>query len=132
MSAFSEFEPKIFHVVGSHCVSVEDEEDPEVQKREGDPRQAYPTPGSKDVSSVCPRLSRASRLTAHARTNQRGGTKMAFRMTGRALGALARERNDVQPALRKVWKAHAHVDGLVSNFHKNRARSRTSAASYIS
>lgn len=40
---------------------------------------------------------------------------MAFRMTGRALGALARERNDVQPALRKVWKAHEHVDGLVSN-----------------
>lgn len=38
---------------------------------------------------------------------------MAFRMTGRALGALARERNDVQPALRKVWKAHEHVDGLV-------------------
>lgn len=40
---------------------------------------------------------------------------MAFRMTGRALGALARERNDVQPALRKVWKAHEHVDGLVRN-----------------
>lgn len=38
---------------------------------------------------------------------------MAFRMTGRVLGALARERNDVQPALRKVWKAHEHTDGLV-------------------
>lgn len=44
---------------------------------------------------------------------------MAFRMTGRALGALARERNDVQPALKKVWKAHEHVDGLVSsNTHR--------------
>ena len=40
---------------------------------------------------------------------------MAFRMTGRVLGALARERNDVQPALRKVWKAHEHTDGLVRN-----------------
>lgn len=38
---------------------------------------------------------------------------MAFRMTGRVLGAVARERNDVQPALRKVWKAHEPVDGLV-------------------
>lgn len=38
---------------------------------------------------------------------------MAFRMTGCVLGALARERNDVQPALRKVWKAHEHTDGLV-------------------
>lgn len=43
---------------------------------------------------------------------------MAFRMTGRVLGALARERNDVQPALRKVWKAHEHIDGLVRNAHK--------------
>lgn len=39
---------------------------------------------------------------------------MAFRMTGRALGALMKERNDVQPALRKVWKAHEHTNGLVS------------------
>eukprot|EP00904_Undaria_pinnatifida_P003361 jgi/Undpi1/13025/HiC_scaffold_8.g02688.m1 len=35
-------------------------------------------------------------------------------MTGRVLGALARERNDVQPALRKVWKAHEHTNGLVT------------------
>lgn len=42
---------------------------------------------------------------------------MAFRMTGRVLGALAKERNDVQPALRKVWKAHEHIDGLVRNAH---------------
>lgn len=38
---------------------------------------------------------------------------MAFRMTGRVLGAFAKERNDVQPALRKVWKAHEHTNGLV-------------------
>lgn len=39
---------------------------------------------------------------------------MAFRMTGRVLGALQKERNDVQPALRKVWKAYEHTDGLVT------------------
>lgn len=44
---------------------------------------------------------------------------MAFRMTGRVLGALARERNDVQPALRKVWKAHEHTDGLVRIYSVN-------------
>lgn len=43
---------------------------------------------------------------------------MAFRMTGRALGALVKERNDVQPALRKVWKAHEHTDGLVRRLQR--------------
>lgn len=38
---------------------------------------------------------------------------MAFRFTGRVLGALQKERNDVQPALRKIWKAYEHTDGLV-------------------
>ena len=38
---------------------------------------------------------------------------MAFRMTGRVLGALQKERNDIQPALRKVWKTYEHTDGLV-------------------
>lgn len=48
---------------------------------------------------------------------------MAFRMTGRVLGALARERNDVQPALRKVWKAHEHTDGLVRTRNPSGRRS---------
>lgn len=39
---------------------------------------------------------------------------MAFRVTGRVLGALQRERNDVQLALKKTWKAYQHTDGLVS------------------
>ncbi|CAM9965071.1 unnamed protein product [Ascophyllum nodosum] len=48
---------------------------------------------------------------------------MAFRMTGRVLGALQKERNDIQPALRKVWKTYEHTDGLVmrtiSPYHLN-------------
>ncbi|CBJ27629.1 expressed unknown protein [Ectocarpus siliculosus] len=64
---------------------------------------------------------------------------MAFRMTGRVLGAVARERNDVQPALRKVWKAHEPVDGLVSReddahpsrkyFHKRKSHVERAASS---
>lgn len=39
---------------------------------------------------------------------------MAFRLTGRVMGALQRDRNDVQLALKKTWKAYQHTDGLVS------------------
>lgn len=39
---------------------------------------------------------------------------MAFRVTRHVMGALQKERNDVQLALKKTWKAHQHTDGLVS------------------
>lgn len=57
---------------------------------------------------------RARHKEAGTRTHEGHNTNMAFRVTGRVMAGLQRERNDVQIALRKTWKAYEHTDGLVS------------------